>query len=157
MPNNIRSLRSRVQGLVLAALLSPALALPALAETPAQRETATRLALQISQDFVGKTLATQDQEPPYLEQVALVIKHSLSENEFERKSFQSLRALEAWLQSRRVEAPGRNSAQSTTCKQGLCRFEITGLLHNNLYFEAASYVYLNGKPYLKTIYLLDGD
>lgn len=139
-------------------LLSLACFNSAQAETALQLKAADHMAQQLGQNFAKKSLAQQDTTPPYLKSVELVIAHSLGHSENELQTFKSLTELEAWLSSREHEGlPGRNSEALAACNKGLCRFEDRGLLHNNLYLRAVSYVYLNGQPYLKTFYLVDGD
>jgi hypothetical protein len=44
------------------------------------------------------------------------------------------------------------------CAKGVCTYNFDGgILHNNLYLKKITYGMRGGCPYLKSIYLLDGD
>jgi hypothetical protein len=141
------------------------------AETALQRTTAVEMARQVSQAFSSRTLSALDSTPshgpqqlkthlkPYLNSFEVVITHSLGQTGNEQKSFNSLTEFEAWLSQREHDdgLPDRHSDALQRCQGGLCHFEQTGLLHNNLYLRSLAYVYLNGQPYLKRLYIVDGD
>ena len=130
---------------------------PAYAETQLQKAAAEKLAQQISTGYANKDLAKLDGSLS-LTPISLVYEHSLGENNTVRKSFQNLAELEQWLQSKETDSlPGRKSEPLKQCQKGMCQYAIGGLLHNQLYLKGFSYAYLNGKPVVKALYLLDGD
>jgi hypothetical protein len=54
--------------------------------------------------------------------------------------------------------PGRESRPLVRCAKGVCTYNFDGgILHNHLYLKKISYGTRSGCPYIKTIYLLDGD
>lgn len=75
------------------------------------------------------------------------------------RRFASLARAEAWLKSREHEdLPARSVKPFQKCAKGVCTFDFNGgILHNNLYLKKITYGVRNGCPYIKTIYLLDGD
>lgn len=117
----------------------------------------------LAEAYTAKSLGSIDAEHPYLGTVKIVIEHSLAEdtapNRFEIRSFKTLEQVEQWLKSReRDELPTRQAKPLLRCKSGLCTYDFDGgILHNQLYLKRISYGYRNGRPYLKTIFLLDGD
>lgn len=139
------------------------LALPAQAQSPCKQQSVPDFAKQIAAAYEGKTLAGLDAQKPYLGTVRIVIENSLGEpgdkDRFVIKSFRSLARAEAWLKSREhEELPGRESRPLKRCAKGVCTFDFDGgILHNHLYLQKISYGMRSGCPYIKTIYLLDGD
>jgi hypothetical protein len=121
------------------------------------------LAKGVAEGFEAKTLRDLDAQKPYAGRFRLVIEHSLADDNakdrFVVRSFVSLAKAEAWLKSREHdEMPGRQSMPFQKCSKGVCTFNFDGgILHNNLYLKKIAYGIRNGCPYLKTIYLLDGD
>ena len=114
--------------------------------------------------FMEKTLSGLDAIRPFLGKVRIVIEHSLAgDNDsarFEIKDFKSLRQAEQWLKSRERDdgTPVREARPLLRCKGGLCLYNFEGgILHNHLYLQKFSYGLSRGRPYIKTIYLLDGD
>lgn len=76
----------------------------------------------------------------------------------ENRSFRTLLQAELWLKSReRAEGPGRNIGPLQQCTKGVCTFELSGMLHNNIYLQRITYGVRQGKPYIKAIHLIDGD
>jgi hypothetical protein len=92
----------------------------------------------------------------------MTIEHSLADDDdpqrFEVRRFPSLAKFEQWLKSREIDdRPGRYSREMT-CTRGVCRANMDGgINHNSLYLKQITYGMSNGCPYLKTIYILDGD
>jgi hypothetical protein len=44
------------------------------------------------------------------------------------------------------------------CRRGLCTYDFDGgILHNSLYLPMVAFGLRGGLPYVKTLYLLDGD
>jgi len=137
--------------------------LPVRAESPCTKQPIQDLAKAIAGAYEGKTLASLDAQKPYLGKVRIVIEHSLAEDNakdrFVIKWFTSLARAESWLKSREhEEMPGRESRPLVSCAKGVCTYNFDGgILHNHLYLKKITYGGRSGCPYVKTIYLLDGD
>jgi hypothetical protein len=95
--------------------------------------------------------------------VRIVIEHSLAEDNardrYVIKRFTSLARAESWLRSREHEAmPARAAKPLKRCAKGVCAYNFDGgIVHNTLYLKKISYGLRGGCPYIKTIFLLDGD
>jgi hypothetical protein len=136
---------------------------PVRAQSPCKKQPVADLAKQIAEAYEGKTLSGLDAQKPYLGRVTIVIENSLGEPDdkgrFVIKSFRSLAKAEAWLKSREHdEMPARESRPLVRCAKGVCTYNFDGgILHNHLYLKKISYGTRSGCPYIKTMYLLDGD
>jgi cystatin-C len=122
--------------------------------------TIQQLAKSVADAFTAKTLGSLDAENLLPGKLRIVIEHSLGDDKdgFEIKNFKTLEQAEQWLQSRESDgSPGRNSGPLQRCSKGVCTFEQTGMLHNNLYLKKISYGLRRGRPHINSIYLLDGD
>jgi hypothetical protein len=145
------------------ALMLFGLSLPVCAQSGCKKQPVAALAKQLAAAYEGKSLGGLDGQKPYLGRVRIVIENSLGEPDdkgrFVIKSFTSLARAEAWLKSReRADGPGRESRPLQRCATGVCTFNFDGgILHNHLYLKKISYGIRAGCPYIKTIYLLDGD
>jgi hypothetical protein len=145
------------------ALILFALSLPVRAQSVCKQQPVKDLAKAIAEAYESKTLSSLDAQKPYLGRVRIVIENSLGEPDdkgrFVIKSFTSLKKAEAWLKSREHDAmPARESRPLVRCTKGVCTFNFDGgILHNHLYLKKISYGTRSGCPYIKTIYLLDGD
>jgi hypothetical protein len=145
------------------ALVLFSVAAPMRAQSPCKKQPVENLANQIAEAYEGKTLSRLDKTKPYLGRVRIVIENSLGEPDdkgrFVIKSFTSLARAEAWLKSREHDQmPGRESRPLERCAKGVCTYNFDGgILHNHLYLKKISYSTRSGCPYIKTIYLLDGD
>jgi len=128
-----------------------------------KKQPIAALAKAVDEGFEARTLGDLDAQKPYVGRLRIVIEHSLAgDNDKDRfvvRSFASLAKAEAWLKSREHdEMPGRQSMPFQKCANGVCTFNFDGgILHNTLYLKKITYGIRNGCPYLKTIYLLDGD
>jgi hypothetical protein len=137
--------------------------LPVHAESPCAKQPPQDLAKSIAEAYVGKTMGSLDAQKPYVGKVRIVIEHSLAEDDakdrFVIKWFPSLAKAESWLKSREhEEMPGRESRPLVGCAKGACTYNFDGgILHNHLYLKKITYGVRTGCPYIKTIYLLDGD
>ncbi|HEX8772934.1 MAG TPA: hypothetical protein VF735_04965 [Pyrinomonadaceae bacterium] len=105
-----------------------------------------------------------DARRPYRGRVRVVIEHSIGgdggPDSFERRQFRTLEQAERWLKSREREdgTPFRETRPLEECSGGMCTYDFNGgILHNHLYLQKVSYGFTKGRPYIKTIYLLDGD
>ena len=133
------------------------------ASAQCKKQPVDALSKAVAEGFEARTLSSLDAEKPYSGRVRIVIEHSLADDNakdrFVIRSFVSLAKAEAWLKSREHdELPGRRSMPFQKCAKGICTFNFDGgILHNTLYLKKISYGVRNGCPFLKSIYLLDGD
>lgn len=141
-----------------------ALSSPAQAQSAGGSKSIERLVDKLEVAYANEALGRLDAQRPYLQSVKIVIEHSLAEDtdkdRFEIKTFRTLSLAERWLKSRQREdgTPFRNLRPLLKCRKGMCRYDFNGgILHNQLYIKRIAYGYSKGRPYLKTIYLLDGD
>jgi hypothetical protein len=145
------------------ALLVLLTVISATASSKCKKQPVADFAKTLAQSFEGKTMAQLDATRSYSGTFRIVIEHSLADDDspdlFVVRRFRSLAAFEKWLKSREIEGlPGRNSMPLVGCARGVCKFQSdVGILHNNLYLKRVTYGIRNGCPYIKTIYLLDGD
>jgi hypothetical protein len=134
-----------------------------VAKSPPAPGTIEQLAIELSDAYVTKNLGRLDRKYSLWGKVKIEIEDSLAGDDNpgkpRTKEFQSLAQGEQWLKSKaRNEFPVRESRPLIGCKQGSCTYDFSaGILHNHLYLKKISYGYKNGRPYLKTIYLLDGN
>lgn len=134
----------------------------ALAQSPSQQRAIEQLVEALSEAYLAKDLGKLDAKRPYRGRVKIVIEHSLVEGQgqYEVKWVRTLGEGEQWLRSREEEdqTPFRENKPLLRCQRGLCTYDSDGgILHNRLYLKRIAYSYRNGRPYIKTIYLLDGD
>lgn len=159
---SIRAIMDMKQLATTVALILLIIALPVHASSPAKKETINQLVKELSDAYEAKTLGKLDAEHPYLGKVKIIIEHSLGEgkDQFEVKEFKTLEKAEQWLKSREREdgTPFREIRTLVGCKRGICTYDFDGgILHNHLYIKKIAYGYRNRSPYIKRIYLLDGD
>jgi hypothetical protein len=134
--------------------------LPAQAQSRCKKETIEQLVRRFSNAYMAKALEKLQPEHPFLNKVKFVIEHSLGEGEYDIKVSGYLEDVDEWLKNREREdgTPFRELRPLIACKKGVCDFDFDGgISHNHLYLQKITYGYRNGCPYLKTIYLLDGD
>jgi hypothetical protein len=146
--------------LAAVAVILFSLSLPVVAVSRCKYPKVEDLARAVAEAYEAKTLRNLDEQKPYLGKVRIVIEHSLGEDSAKIISlFTSLARAESWLKSREhEEMPGRESRPLDRCAKGLCTYNFDGgILHNHLYLQKISYGIRAGCPYIKTIYLLDGD
>ena len=142
------------------ALILFTLPLQAYAQSPANKKTIERLEGALGEAFMEKSLGRLDAGRPLLGRVKIVIEHSLGENEFVVKYFKTFAQAERWLKSQEREdgTPIRETRPLIRCRKGLCTYDYEGgILHNHLYLKKIAYGYRQGRPYIKTLYFLDGD
>jgi hypothetical protein len=132
--------------------------LPAPAQTAVKRETVEEFVKALSEAYTSKSLGALAAGRPQQGRVSIVVEHSITGRR-DVKSFRSLEAGERWLKSRELEeGPARQAVPLKRCRRGVCTYDFDGgILHNNLYLQKVAYGYRGGLPYVKTIYLLDGD
>jgi hypothetical protein len=134
-----------------------------VAAKPCKKQSITDFAKAIAQAYEQRKLADLDAERPYAATFRIVIEHSLSGDDepgrFVRRTFTSFARFERWLKTREIEGlPARQAMPFKGCAKGACTFQSdVGILHNHLYLKRITYGMRNGCPYIKTIYLLDGD
>lgn len=151
------------QILIAVAVLVSIVSVPVHAKPTCKNETIGLLVKAIAEAYEAKTLGSLDPGKPYLGRVRIVIEHSLADDNdrdrFVIKWFTSLGKAEAWLKSREHEdMPGRSTKPLVKCAKGVCTYNFDGgILHNNLYLKKITYGLRHGCPYIRTIYLLDGD
>jgi hypothetical protein len=128
------------------------------AQTAAKKETVEELVKALSEAFTSKSLGGLAAARPQQGRVRIVVEHSIT-GTFDGRNFKTLEAGERWLKSReREDGPARQVLPLKRCRRGVCTYDFDGgILHNNLYLQKVAYGYRNGRPYIKTIYLLDGD
>jgi hypothetical protein len=145
------------------ALVLFSLWLPVRAESPCKKQTIEDLVKAVAEAYEAKTLGSLDAQKPYVGKLRIVIENSLAEDNakdrFVIKWFTSLTRADRWLKSRQhEELPGREAKPFVRCAKGVCTYNFDGgILHNHLYLKKITYGARGGCPYIKTIYLLDGD
>ncbi len=139
------------------------LSLPVHAQSRCKKQPVEDLVRAVAEGFETKTMRTLDAQKPYVGRVRIVIEHSLAPDDdkdrFVIRSFTSLARAERWLKSREhEEMPGRDTKPLARCAKGVCTYNFDGgIVHNTLYLKKITYGSRGGCPYIKTIYLLDGD
>ena len=130
---------------------------------PCKKQSIEDLVNALAESFEQKTMGKLDADRPYLGTIRFVIEHSLADDNdpqrFKVRRFASLTRAEKWFKSQEIEGmPGRNTRPLVKCAKGVCSYNSEGgILHNNLYLTKITYGMRGGCPYIKTIYLLDGD
>ena len=152
-----------VKSLMVLSVLLICLSLTSQANAQCKKQTVEELVKAVAASYEAKTLGSLDADHPYVGKVRIVIEHSLADdnakNRFVIRRFTSLARFEAWLKSREIEElPARESRPLVRCAKGICTYNFDGgILHNHLYLKKITYGIRGGCPYLKTLYLLDGD
>lgn len=130
----------------------------------ASNSTIEQMVKALAEAYEAKALGRLDAERPIFGRVKIIIENSLADDNakdrFVIKEFRTLEEVEKWLRSREIGEglPSRQLKPLLQCRNGLCTYNFDGgILHNQLYLEKISYGYRRGRPYIKTIYLLDGD
>ncbi len=145
------------------AVLFLGLSSPVHSQSRCKKQPIEDLVKAVAENYETRALRSLDAQKPYAGRVRIVIEHSLAPDDakdrFVIKWFRSLARAEAWLKSREHdEMPGRSTKPLARCAKGTCTFNFgDGIVHNTLYLKKISYGSRGGCPYLKTIYLLDGD
>ncbi len=125
--------------------------------------TIEQLVNSLAEAFTAKELGRLDAGRPYFGKVRIVIEHSLADDDdkdrFEIKEFRTFAQGEQWLKSREFdEFPARATRPVQRCRKGLCTYDLNGgINHKHLYLQKIAYGLRRGRPYIKTIFLLDGD
>lgn len=135
-----------------------------VAKSPPKPNTVEQLAIEVADAYVKQSLGRLDRKYPVQGKVRIEIEDSLRQEDVPidqsgTREFRSLAQGEQWLRSKsRNGFPVRQIKPLIGCKKDNCTYDFSeGILHNQLYLKKISYGYKNGRPYLKTIYLLDGN
>ena len=141
-------------------ILSPS----ARAQSPSKKGSIEQTISALAEAYMARALGRLDAERLLFVGVKIIIEHSLAEDgakdKYEVKSFKTFEKGEQWLRSRERGdgTPFRYVMPLLRCRKGLCTYNFDGgISHNHLYIEEVSYGFRNGRPYIKKIYLLDGD
>lgn len=127
------------------------------ARPSAKTGTIEQLAAALSEAFTANALGRLDAQQPKPGTVKIVVEHSIS-GRIETKNLTSFARVEQWLKSReRKDGPARNGGPLQQCRRSVCTYEQLGMLHNNLYLQKVTYGLRKGQPYIKAIYVIDGD
>ncbi|HEY0384509.1 MAG TPA: hypothetical protein VGC64_00790 [Pyrinomonadaceae bacterium] len=143
-----------------AALLVFIIYAPTHAQSRCRKETVAQLNKRLANAYQSKTLTSLDAEHPFAKKIKLVIEHSLDEDSYEIKYAPLFEYLEEWLKNREREdgTPFRAVMPRVSCRKNTCTYDFDGGIdHNHLYLQEVSYGYRKGCPYIRTIYLYDGD
>jgi len=132
------------------------------ARPPTKKWTVNELAAAVSEAFTSGDTSKLDADRALVGKVRIVIENTLGEptdpDHFAIRTFTTFARLEKWLKSREHDGgPGRNAGAVKKCAKGICTFEPTGMLHNNLYLIKISYGIRGGSAYVKSIYIEDGN
>jgi hypothetical protein len=124
-----------------------------------QTQTTEQFADAVATAWSAGKLGSLDAGRPYVGSVRVVVEGTIGEPpNVERKTFKSLAQIDRWFKSNeRADGPGRNVGPLQKCSRGVCTFEVVGMNHNNLFLQKITYGMRKGKPYLKAIYIEDGD
>lgn len=131
-----------------------------VAKSPSDREQIDLMAKAVADAYLTKELGKIDRKYPAIGKITISIEHSLGEEpNREVKEFKTFAQGDRWLKSKEhSELPQREIRPSIGCKKGLCTYNFDGgILHSHLYLQKVAYSYHNNRPYVKTIYLLNGD
>jgi hypothetical protein len=139
------------------------ISLPGHAQALCKKQPVEDLVKAVAEGYETKTMRSLDAQKPYVGRVRIVIENSLAEDNakdrFVIRSFTSFARAERWLKSREHdEMPGRDTKPLVRCAKDVCTYNFDGgIVHNTLYLKKITYGSRGGCPYIKTIYLLDGD
>ena len=124
---------------------------------PAQ--TIQELVNAVAKAWSEGNLGSLDAGRPYVGSVKVIVEGTVGEPPvIQRKTFKKLAQVDQWFKSRETaDGPGRNIGTFQQCSKGVCTFEQEGMLHNNLYLQKITYGMSKGKPYIKAIYIEDGN
>lgn len=133
------------------------------AQPKCKKQPVKNLVEAFAESFANKTMGTLDADRPYVGRFTIRIEHSLADDDdpqrFEVRRFSSFARAERWFKSREIEdLPGRYTRPVEKCARGVCSYNTEGgINHRSLYLTKITYGVRDGCPYIKTIYLLDGD
>jgi hypothetical protein len=123
-----------------------------------------QLVASLAEAYTSKSLGKLDAQRPYVGRFRIVVENSLAEpnakDRFEIRTFNTLARAEQWLRSQETsdDTPSRQTKPLKKCARGVCTYDFDGgISHNQLYIKKVTYGITRGRPYFKTIYLLDGN
>ncbi|MDQ3818748.1 MAG: hypothetical protein M3362_13860 [Acidobacteriota bacterium] len=125
------------------------------AVTSIQTDPVGQLATEVADAFKAKDLGKLDADHPYLGSVRVRVDHSLGPR-VQIRRFSTLAQVERWFKRGGLD-PNRSAGALKGCRRGVCTFEQEGMLHNTLYLKRITYGMRKGRPYIKSIELIDGD
>ncbi len=124
------------------------------------KDTTIEKAIKLLTDaYAGKRMKTLDGIGIKGDEVQFVIEHSLT-SDYEVEEARTFSQADRWLRSLEIEKdmPSREVRPLVWCRKGLCVFDFEdGISHNALYIDKVTYVYKQGCPSLRTVFLLNGD
>ncbi len=121
------------------------------------KQSIEQLATNVAFAWSEGNLSSLDARRPFVGSVTVIVEATISDAPIERKSFRTFAQIDKWFKSReREDGPRRNMGTLEQCSKGICTFEQTGMLHNNLYLRKITYGLRKGQPYIKAIYIEDG-
>lgn len=131
--------------------------------TQCKKQPVEDLVKSFADSFANRSMDTLDADRPYVGRITIRIEHSLADDDdpqrFEVRRFSSFAGAEQWFKSREIEEmPERYTRPVEKCARGVCTYNLEGgINHRSLYLQKITYGIRNGCPYIKTIYILDGD
>ncbi len=120
-----------------------------------QTDPADQLATEVADAFKAKDLGKLDSDHPYLGSVRVRVDDSIMPR-IKVRRFSTLAQAERWFKRGGLD-PNRSAGALKQCRRGVCTFEQEGMLHNTLYLKRITYGIRKGRPYIKSIELIDGD
>jgi len=147
---------------VIIALILFIIPLSAQAQSRSKKVTIEKLEDAFSTDFGIDLLGELDAKHSNPGRIKVVIENSgadIAVAMYERKVFKTFGQFGRWLKSQESKdgLPFRVVMPLVGCKRGICTYNFDGGIdHNHLYLQKISYGYRNRRPYIKTIFLLNG-
>lgn len=138
-------------------------ALAAQAQNSCKNKSIEQLANALAEAFQEKKLEEIDATRPFVNGIVVRVENSLADdkdpNRYEYKKLKNFTQFEKWLKFNEIEElPNRTSVPLISCKKGICKYDMQGLLHNTWFLEKFSYGYKKDKcPYIKSVFLIDGN
>jgi hypothetical protein len=167
-PSISREMRQIKQLAITIALVLSIMPLSVRAQSRSKKLTIGKLEDVFSTAFAIDTLETLDAKYPNRAKMRVEIGYTSIEPDI--KVFDTFGALGRWLRSMERETDGGPSKGGSTmklplrvtmplvgCRQGACTYDFDGgILHNHLYLKKISYGYRKGRPFIKSIFLING-
>jgi hypothetical protein len=123
----------------------------------AAQSTVKEFATQVGSAYQGKTLKDLDGQKVTHGSFSVTIRHDMGGKPVTR-TFKSFASFDTWLGGHyKGEGPAFTTPDLKGCSGGTCSFDTSSLLHNNLYLKSIAYGHTQGRYFVKSISLLDGD
>ena len=120
--------------------------------------TIDKIAKEFYTAFENRKLNKLDKMNSSFGSIKVIIENSLGEAEIERTEVKTFAAADKWIDKRGpVKNYPRTAGPPIVCKDGTCKFDSKCCLHNQLFLDRFEYAFNDGKPYIKTIYMIDGN